>query len=154
MDIQEYWFDAVTSYFHCPNLRTFRALFGVSPKVCSYVYLKYGEHIKKPLHLLWILNFLKEYNSVHSLASKWDVSPNTFTGVLWPVLKTLALEIQEVNNLLTFLFMIAHQFFDKFNISIVVYHLVYYLCFFLCFSFFVVIFMILYSALQGSVVYL
>ena len=68
--------------------------------VCSYVYLKYGNHLFKPIHLLWILNFLKEYNTLPSVAAKWGVCSNTFSGVLWPVLKQLSVCMQEVNKFL------------------------------------------------------
>jgi len=94
-----FWFDLCSTYFSCRSLRTFRALFGVGPDICSYVYLKYGEHISKPKHLLWVLNFLKEYNTLHSHASRWDVSTNTFSNVVWSTLQRLVLQMQEVHFL-------------------------------------------------------
>lgn len=77
-------------------MRCFRALFGVDPVVCSHVYLKYGEHICKPIHLLWLLNFLKEYVTLDSHAAKWNVSPNTFSNTVWSTLQHLVLNMNEV----------------------------------------------------------
>lgn len=78
-----YWLDLVCDHIHCPNLRTFKCLFGVEPKICTHMLLKYRHYIKKPLHLLWSLNFLKDYSPVHSLASRWNVSTSTFGNAVW-----------------------------------------------------------------------
>ena len=94
---QEFWFSVVTNFFVCQSMRVFKACFGVEPIVCSYVYIKYNYYIAKPVHLMWVLSFLKEYGLLHSLAAKWGVSPNTFSVKVWDLLKVLSMAMNEVS---------------------------------------------------------
>ena len=89
-----FWFDLCFPFYHCASLRTFRAIFGCEPIVCTEVFIKYGEYISKPLHLLWVLNFLKEYTTVHSLAAKWDVCTSVFSNTVWSTLQRLSLQMK------------------------------------------------------------
>lgn len=85
----KYWFDLASQHIHCPNMRTFKSLFGVEPKVCSFIFLNYNIHIISPLHLLWTLNFLKDYSVIYSLAAMWNVSTFTFGNAVWDLIGNL-----------------------------------------------------------------
>jgi len=99
----DYWFKIVRQHLHCPNLRCFRALFGVEPKICSYILLKYTVNLEKPLHLLWALNFLKEYSLVHCTAAYWNVSTSTFGNAVWKVIEKLSITMQD--EVINFIFL-------------------------------------------------
>ena len=96
--MNNYWFNVASDFIHCNSLRTFRSCFGVEPKICSYtgIVLNYNQCISKPIHLLWTLNFLKEYSVLHSLAAKWDVCTNTFSEAVWNLLINLENQLHEV----------------------------------------------------------
>ena len=53
---------------HAAAIVRFRALFGVTPTVCSRAWLLLRDRLPKdarPFHLLWALFFLKTYASEH-----------------------------------------------------------------------------------------
>lgn len=71
-------------------LRRFRGWFGTDPFIVSLVWglLSQKGWIKKingtkPIHLLWALNFLKNYNVEHVSASLFGVDEKTLRKWVW-----------------------------------------------------------------------
>ena len=71
-------------------LRKFRSWFGTDPFIVSLVWflLSQSGWIKKineakPLHLLWSLNFMKNYSFEHTSSSLFHVDEKTFRKWVW-----------------------------------------------------------------------
>lgn len=65
------------------NERSWQALLGVSVLVCSAMWDVIPDLDKvvlglQPLHLLWLLNWMREYNSLEAHAAWWHVDRKTF----------------------------------------------------------------------------
>lgn len=74
------------------HLSSFKSFFGVTPIVCSIIWthlLKSQKLQLKPIHLLWSLLFLKQYNTetVNSIICRCD--KKTFRKWVWLVLNEL-----------------------------------------------------------------
>ena len=79
--------------------REFRSFFGVSSKVCSNMWSKYNDVLPKksiPKHLLWVLLFLKSYNTEDIAASLAGCDRKTFRNKVWPILKAITKRAKRV----------------------------------------------------------
>ena len=68
------------------ELRRFKALFGVSPLVCTVLWNKIGRSKPKkssPTHLLWALLFLRVYSNEHTNRALTGVDEKTFRTWAW-----------------------------------------------------------------------
>ena len=76
------------------SMRHFKAVFGVSPLLCSVVwnYMDDDEKLPRraqPKHLLWTLMFLKLYNSENVLSSMCGCEEKTFRKWVWLMLAAI-----------------------------------------------------------------
>jgi len=77
--------------------RTFKAVFGVSPDICSWAWRFLEEdNGRKPTHLLWALNFLKTGDTYANLATRFRVTERTIQTRLWQVIEALYEAMDEV----------------------------------------------------------
>ena len=68
--------------------RGFAANFGTAPFACCILYKIASQHptlVFKPINVLWLLCFMKTYDSIDSLSSKFQVSEKTFRSWIWPL---------------------------------------------------------------------
>jgi len=73
--------------------RRFRAIFGVSPLVCSIVWNKLDGSVcrrARPKHLLWALLFLKVYASEHNNRVLVNADEKSFRKWAWRFVKYVA----------------------------------------------------------------
>lgn len=72
--------------------RKFRTFYGISPDVCSSIWLLLSEKPSsaEPKHLLWCLFFLKNYNKEHVNAAIANVDEKTFRLWTWRFINLLA----------------------------------------------------------------
>ena len=73
--------------------RRFRALFGVSPAVCSKVWILIQASTPRsfqPIHLLWGLMLLKIYASEHVNAALSGVDEKIFRKWSWKAIRAIA----------------------------------------------------------------
>lgn len=74
-------------------LRRFKALFGVTPVVCSIIWEKIRASIPKggePKHLLWALLFLKQYSDEHARRSTVGADEKTMRKWTWKFVELLS----------------------------------------------------------------
>ena len=86
--------------------RRFRALFGASPNVFCVLWSLLcvaRPPGSKPIHLLWVLMFLKVYATEHVHAALAGVGEKTYRKWQWIFVKLLA-SLQLVSNCMCFLF--------------------------------------------------
>jgi len=78
--------------------RGFAANFGTTPAACCILYKIASQHPTlafKPIHVLWLLCFMKTYDSIDSLSSKFQVSEKSFRNWIWPLAIYLEANLQE-----------------------------------------------------------
>ena len=81
------------------GLRTFNSFFGTSPEICQRVWdllSDYRPRNAKPVHLLWMLFFLKSYNTDVICDSVAGVDGKTFRKWVWFYIKLISEEIHLV----------------------------------------------------------
>lgn len=93
---------AVPYYLHkggkqLPKIDVFKSWFGCSPEICVILweFIRVDESVCKhsragPIHLLWVLMFLKLYGPVRVLASICGVDEKTFLKYVWMFLDALS----------------------------------------------------------------
>jgi len=84
------------------NHRDFRAGFGISPTVCSYVWNQIHEEESNlaPEHLLWALLFLKVYKTETVHASIVKTDEKTFREKVFKIIELISsLSVDKVSNL-------------------------------------------------------
>lgn len=75
------------------KLRRFKSFFGVTPPVCSLIWLKIKDSApidSHPKHLLWCLLFLKHYSIEHIRKSILDADEKTIRKWTWIFTKLLS----------------------------------------------------------------
>lgn len=75
------------------GMRRFKSAFGVSPNVCSIVWLKIKNHLSpdfNEIHLLWTLFFLKTYNTEAINRSIFKCDEKTFRRRIWKIIDALS----------------------------------------------------------------
>lgn len=73
--------------------RRFKSHFGVTPFVCSIIWMKIIEQAPddyKPKHLLWGLNFLKTYTDEHARHSLFGADEKTIRKWTWVTVKLMS----------------------------------------------------------------
>jgi hypothetical protein len=81
------------------KMRDFVTLFGVSPKVCAYVYtFTFFDTGIKVVHFLWALLFLKTYMKEASLIAMvgGSVDKKTFRKYVWQVLSKMSSKSRDI----------------------------------------------------------
>lgn len=75
------------------GFRRFKAFYGVTPSVCSLIWslIKSDTNTEiKPKHLLWGLNFLKQYSVEHLRRTLFKADEKTIRKYTWIVIELLA----------------------------------------------------------------
>jgi hypothetical protein len=76
------------------GLRRFKSFYGVSPLICQTVWNLLNANKlpsgSKPLHLLWTLIFLKQYNSEHVNHAITGADEKTFRKWVWIFIELIA----------------------------------------------------------------
>lgn len=75
------------------GMRRFKAFFGVTPKVCGVIWnmLKNEKPDKaKPEHLLWALNFLRQYEGEHTRSALFKADEKTIRKWTWCFIELIA----------------------------------------------------------------
>lgn len=75
------------------SFRRFKSFFGVTPAVCSLIWqMLIGKKPPEaePKHLLWSLNFLKQYNVEHTRRSIFKADEKTIRKWSWVFIQLLA----------------------------------------------------------------
>lgn len=82
------------------GMRRYKSMFGVSPSICFKIWklLEIPPSIK-PIHLLWTLNFLKQYNTEHTSKAIFKINEKTYRKYVWIIVEALA-EINVVSKTL------------------------------------------------------
>lgn len=100
MDTTTDWLDvlAVSLRVRRVSKRIFKATIGVKPIILVYIWHKYSlSRYMKCQHLLWALNFIREYSTIDNLCTRWNVSAKTFSKIVWQTLNQLATILNEVH---------------------------------------------------------
>lgn len=95
------------------GLRRFRALFGLSPKACCFLWQLLATRLPpspNPAHLLWGLLFLKVYRSEHVHATITGVDEKTFRKWSWAYINLFSL-LQMVRSFLLDLISLPYRFY-------------------------------------------
>lgn len=84
MSLSQYWINIASAKLHARlNPRSFVSMFGMPPAVLPVIWTKISSSFKilklKPLHLLWLLNWLHLYQTEDASAILWRVARETFT---------------------------------------------------------------------------
>jgi len=80
-------------YGNVSNIRRFKACFGTSPSVCSKLWSLITDELpfnRKPIHLLWGLNFLKTYTTEAVRSLIFHADEKTLRKWQWAVVKCIA----------------------------------------------------------------
>lgn len=66
-------------------------MFGVAPKIADMLFkiCKQFKIVNNPIHLLWMLSFLKMYLPIDVLHALWNTSYTTFNSTVWNILENL-----------------------------------------------------------------
>lgn len=75
------------------NLQRFKSFFGITPHVCSIVWEQVKKEApaeSKPKHLLWCLNFLKQYTNEHTRKSLFKADEKTIRKWTWIYIELLS----------------------------------------------------------------
>lgn len=75
------------------NLRRFTSFFGITPKVCARIWEMIKSSLpagSKPTHLLWSLNFLKQYNTEHTRRSLFKADEKTLRKWTWVFIELMS----------------------------------------------------------------
>lgn len=75
------------------GVRRFKAFFGVTPLVCSTIWNQIktnSERGSQPKHLLWCLNFFKQYTGEHTRHVLFKSDEKTIRKWTWRFVKLLA----------------------------------------------------------------
>lgn len=84
-------------FFKQYTVTRWKQTFGVELEIVDYVWKRYAlVHLKKPLHLLWILNFLKVCGPLNVHAGIWRVNERTFSRKVFSGIAKLAEVLEEV----------------------------------------------------------
>lgn len=84
------------------RLRRFKSSFGVTPQVCFITWQNIKDEVPSyahPKHLLWCLNFLKEYSVEHTRKAIFDADEKTVRKWTW-----IFVELLSKMNVVRFLF--------------------------------------------------
>ena len=76
-----------------PQERRFRALFAVSPDLCSIIWTRLGSYKPDncdPIHLLWCLLFLKVCGTEHFFATIASVERKTYRKWPWAMVVAIS----------------------------------------------------------------
>lgn len=74
-------------------MRRFKSFFGVSPSICAIIWEKIKREIPstaEPKHLLWSLNFLKQYHVEHSRTTIFKADEKTIRKWTWIIVELIA----------------------------------------------------------------
>lgn len=75
------------------GLRRFKSFYGVSPDICSILWKMIDKYLPipcEPKHLLWALNFLKQYNVEATGKAIFGVDEKTLRKYIWIMIDALA----------------------------------------------------------------
>lgn len=75
------------------SMRRFKSFFGVTPNVCAIIWKKIKKDAptnSAPMHLLWCLNFLKQYSNEHTRRALLDVDEKTIRKWTWTFIELLS----------------------------------------------------------------
>ena len=75
------------------NETKFRALFGVTPEICTNIWDEIMDTVPpggKPIHLMWALLFLKVYGTGTVNSELTGVTPRTFRKWSWAFVRLMA----------------------------------------------------------------
>lgn len=81
------------SFSYKSNLRRFKSFFGVNPDICLIIWdmIKSEAPLhSKPKHLLWCLNFLKQYSTEHERRSIFKADEKTIRKWTWIFVELLS----------------------------------------------------------------
>ena len=82
--------------------RRFRSCFGTTPDTCADLWFLCYNHFRpttRPVHLLWALMFMKNYDTEENNASRAGVHEDTFRDWVWHIIRI----ISNVNYVIIFL---------------------------------------------------
>jgi hypothetical protein len=100
---EEQWWRALgASFANSKTLRGFRALFGLHPKTVANIWRDYFESPPVPfsrVHFLWALAFLRLYDPLDSLHTRFCGSRENFSDYVWLVLRTINQRLPNVSQL-------------------------------------------------------
>jgi transposase len=94
------------------TVRSFRAMFGLSPQVVAFVWTHYLiDSPFQPKHFLWALAFLKIYTTMDVLHPMFCGSRDNFAAKVWLVLNTIVEQLPPVRFFFFFFFFFLLGFF-------------------------------------------
>lgn len=95
------FFNEIDKYFKrkTVSIEKFRSHFGVSKATGFYAYLVASSKQSdvEPIHIFWVLYFLKHYPTNEEASHHFGVDTKTYTKWLWRVLFILFIYLNEVN---------------------------------------------------------
>jgi len=91
----------IVSMFHPFSHRHFMSIFGISVQTILVLWLCLNRmelpfHLK-PIHLLWTLNFLKQYSTMDQASPIWKCDIKTFRLYVWRVVVSLFVYLDTVS---------------------------------------------------------